>query len=444
MTSNPFFDKMNVKTAGRTVLASIAPPTTTTTSSPAHAVPDPDPVAVAVPASTTEVPPPSSNDAPEVVPTNPISCVLRCIPTQPKAGKTVVCAPQYAEGTGEVIRMGIKLSLNDEVPCAFYQHNKRPNMGVTLMFALDDKHEVQNVSYNVKIPEKKQQIKKAETALREAFRLHGAEPDLTFVSLLKYANLYDDKPGAEFLDINYQTIERVMNPLLSASSSSSAKMPIASTPKTSSARKRTPVVEYDPGSEEGASDDEDVDLVSGAERRRHNLATLDEYAVAVAEDLGLNEDDPSAAGVHPLPDEDENEHIAVTAAFPVEPLPLPSLPSPTTPVSKKSKTTKRVTPPSNSIPEGEVEQPVLKKARVASGNEDAVFVRAEVFAALKRLGTRALEGRPLWDVLQDKMGFLLSKQEDADFQMACLYATLQGTNVASDRDLWDLTGRILA
>lgn len=378
--SSPFFanmEKQMKEKSGGTMLAAIAPPS----------------------ASQEVV------VAPAILPKE--ECVLLPIPTQPKSGKDV-CPPIYDEETHKVKQLGIRLSLApDNVPCAYYHHNKRLMMGVTLMHALDEQGEVQNIPFNVKEKDKQLLIDQARAAIRDAFAIHRADPDLTHAKLLNYANLYD----GQTLGVNYQTYERTINELLG----SGPAPPIPST------RKRSPSQTTAPKEDE--VEDEDDGLISGvgssSKKGKENVA-LDGDVLALAEELGLNEEEDAVFAFPPLEEEEE--------VIPVIPVKIPV---------KRSAPVKELPDP-----------PSVKKAKTM----DATFVRALLYKILQHENEsderlwKALQSESLDQYFIDRLEKELKEKKSSiqrDFLMAKLFAMLRHAVGKPEEELWDLTGRIL-
>lgn len=460
MSSNPFFDKHKAKLGVATsapppaaaAIASIAPPPPPTTAQPpppVHESPPPPPPAT-VP---EEVPVPASevgSDLTEIA----ARCVLpRPLAQQPKSSKRVICKPTYT-ADADVTRLGIQLSAGDGVPCAFYHSkSKRLVMGVTLLHDLDAAGAVQTLNANSKDAAGKAAIAAAETALAAAFAAHGADAGLTYEALLKHAGLYGDAPGAEFLHVTYQTIERFINALPAppsgfAAPSQPAPAAVAAAPAR---RKRAPAASA-AAVDAFDSDDDDAALL-GVDVQHDRPRAMDREAAEVADELGLDGGDdgaePRAAdplGGAALPDDDAMPDVPEPEAD-LEPEPAP-VPTHAKPASKR-KAAPPAPRPSSCREDGAA--PPSKRARTEapSNDDDAQFRRAMLFAAIRQHGS-TLAGRALWDVLKKDIYCLCaagSDAEEAEFVLAQLFAALSydhGSGVRDDRQLWALIRRSLA
>lgn len=468
MSSNPFFDKHKAKLGVATsapppaaaAIASIAPPPPTTAQPPppVHESPPPPPPAT-VP---EEVPVPASevgSDLAEIA----ARCVLpRPLAQQPKSSKRVICKPTYT-ADADVTRLGIQLSAGDGVPCAFYHSkSKRLVMGVTLLHDLDAAGAVQTLNANSKDAAGKAAIAAAETALTAAFAAHGADAGLTYEALLKHAGLYGDAPGAEFLHVTYQTIERFINALPAPPPGLAAAadvLPAAVAAALPARRKRAPAAATAAAVDAFDSDDDDAALLGVDVQHDRPRAAMDREAAEVAAELGLDGGDDDGAeprAVDPLggamlPDDDDDDADVLMAPEDLDADPVP----PPVPPPPAKTTAKRKAPPAAAR---DVLLPPPKRARVDAAPpmppahadaEETQFRRAMLFAAILQHGS-TLAGRALWDVLKKDIYCLYaagSDAEEAEFVLAQVFAALSydhGSGVRDDRQLWALIRRSLA
>lgn len=469
MSSNPFFDKHKAKLGVATpapppaaaAIASIAPPPPPVQPPPPVHEPPPPPPPATVP---EEAPMPPSNDAGSDLAEIAARCVLpRPLAQQPKSSKRVICKPTYT-ADADVTRLGIQLSAGDGVPCAFYHSkSKRLVMGVTLLHALDPSGAVQTLNANSKDAAGKAAIAAAETALAAAFAAHGADAGLTYEALLKHAGLYGDAPGAEFLHVTYQTIERFINALpapppgLAAAAAES--LPAAVAAAVPARRKRAPAAVTAAAVDAFDSDDDDAALLGVDVQHDRPRAAMDREAAEVAAELGLDGGDDDGAeprAVDPLggavlPDDEDDDVLMAPDGLDADPAPPPVPPSPAKPAAK------RKAPPAAAR---DVLPPPPKRARVdaapppahanaAADDEETQFRRAMLFAAIRQHGS-TLAGRALWDVLKKDIYCLCAAggdAEEAEFVLAQVFAALSydyGSGVRDDRQLWALIRRSLA
>lgn len=458
MSSNPFYDKHKAKLGAAApptpvpaaTITSIAPPSSLAAlapppvAAPVHlpaALVAPD-AAVPIPNASTEASNPDADLALVAA-----RCVLpRPLTQQPKSSKRVICKPTYT-AADDVTRLGIQLSAGDEVPCAFYHSKKkRLVMGVTLLFDLDKHGAVQTLNFNTKDAAGKDAIAAAEAALATAFAAHGADADLTYASLLKHAGLYGDTPGAEFLSVTYQTIERFINALPSSGASERPMASVVAAEKPAVRRKKPAAAAVDAFD----SDDEDAALL-GVSVQHDRPRRLDREAAEVAEELGLVGNDDAEPRADDLlgAGDDEDDLLAPFAVVPVDEEPdVPPLPIAVpiaVPVAVPVPVIAAV-PAKTKRKADEVPPPIKKPRTMLNDSEETLFSRAMLFASIQRHGSD-LAGRALWDVLKKDIYCLCAGKgaDEAEFLLAQLFAALQhGGGDRDDRQLWAIIRRILA